>query len=148
MYTVFTVEGTLMCLILSLIKNLFRNVNIRPDEIPLLLVNLLIMYIYVLVILTLFIVLFQMAFIISRLTNKFSRILTVVSVFTVSWLFLKGSTWLAKVIDLIGLPDVNLLIVPGGKIPPVNVSPIISGVLIIAGFFLLTAKLFDHVVEV
>lgn len=135
-------------LVLGFIKNIFTNVHLQLNELPLLLANFLLLYLYVLVVLTLFIVLFQMAFIISRLVNRFGKILTVVSVFSLSWVFIKASTYLSKLIDLIGLPDISILIAEKGVMPPVNASPIIAGVIIIVAFFYLTAKLFDNVIEV
>lgn len=148
MYTIFAIEGSIMSLIIAFIKNIFINFHFKFNELPLIFANLLLLYIYVLVVLTFFIVLFQMAFIISRLVNRFAKILTVISVFSLLWIFMKASTYLSKLVDLIGLPDIKLFVAEAGAFPPINISPIIAGVVIIAMFFYLTAKLFDNVVEV
>ncbi len=116
------------------------------DEVPLYALNAALFYLYLLVAAAVIIVLCQLAYTINRLFGKHSNLLTFVSLVAVLWLFLRGSAIVSKLVNLLGLPDVRMFAIRDFN-DYTNPSPLIAVLLITAGFFLVTARLHDRVLE-
>ena len=101
---------------------------------------------YMLVSAAIMVILCQFAYIASRLVNRFSKVFAVVAGGAGLWVFMRGTSILTYLLNLLHLPKIKILIGEGDGF--ISLSPIIATLLLSFGLLYVTAKLFDHVVEV